>query len=270
MACVYSHHKICDNSIFYIGISKNSDGSFKRAFDNQKRSIIWKRIVKKYSGFNVTIIADNISWEEAIKMEIDLISKYGRINNKTGVLCNLTDGGEGCLGFVITEEYRAKLSQSLKGKNKSFGDKNHFYGKKHTKETREKISQSLRSTTKNKGINNHNFGKKYSPERKLSMSINRTGKKHSIETIEKIKKWGTGRPKSEEWKESVSGCNHPKFGKGHLILGGDNPNSKKCILIETGEIFNSLIEACKKLDLSYSTQRIYLNKNKANRKFNYI
>ena len=37
-----------------------------------------------------------------------VIAFYGRINNDTGCLANLTDGGEGMSGWVPSEETRQK------------------------------------------------------------------------------------------------------------------------------------------------------------------
>jgi hypothetical protein len=52
-----------------------------------------------------------------------LISWWGRKNNNTGILRNLTDGGEGVSGVVISEESRKKISDCHKGKPKSNNQK---------------------------------------------------------------------------------------------------------------------------------------------------
>ena len=43
---------------------------------------------------------EDLNKEEAIKKEIEFIKLYGRINLKTGVLANLTDGGEGSQNII--------------------------------------------------------------------------------------------------------------------------------------------------------------------------
>jgi len=271
MAYVYSHYKKDSQEVFYIGISK-SNKEKTRAFDQRKRSLFWKRTANKY-GFYVIIVEENISWDQAKDLEKKLIKKYGRVNNNTGSLCNLTDGGEGCLGFVITQEYRKKLSDSKKGKGARFGKDNHFYGKNQSKKSRAKMSNSQKETDKNKGENNFWYGKKMSEERKENLRIMKTGSKHSEETKKKIRSWGAGRPKSDEWKKKVSGKNNGWYGKGHLFSGSKNPRARKCILIETGEVFECLKEACKVNGLSYNTQLAYIkpkHKRHSNRKFNYI
>jgi hypothetical protein len=95
MANVYRHRRLDTNKIFYVGISKD----LKRPYAIGKyRNNIWNKIVSK-TNYDIEIIANNISYEDAIELEIFLISIYGKIYNKTGCLSNLTDGGEGTVGF---------------------------------------------------------------------------------------------------------------------------------------------------------------------------
>lgn len=95
MALVYRHRRLDTNNIFYVGISKDKRRPYA---DGRYRNKIWNRIVSK-TNYNVEIIADNISYEDAIELEIFLISIYGKLSNNTGTLSNLTDGGEGTLGI---------------------------------------------------------------------------------------------------------------------------------------------------------------------------
>jgi hypothetical protein len=110
MAIVYRHRDNKDK-IFYIGIGKNES----RAFDYQHRSNFWKRYSKKY-GVNTEIIIENISFEQAKELEVLLISEYGRKDLKTGDLVNMTNGGDGSLNSVVSDETRKKMSQSHTGK----------------------------------------------------------------------------------------------------------------------------------------------------------
>jgi hypothetical protein len=69
-----------------------------------------------------------------------MINVFGRKDNNTGILRNLTDGGEGASGRKISESTRAILSDQKKGeKNPGYGKVNHFRGKSHTPETKEKM-----------------------------------------------------------------------------------------------------------------------------------
>lgn len=87
--CVYKHISLKDDSIFYIGV-----GNEKRPYRKDGRNRWWKNIVKKY-GYKIEVLFNNLSLEEAYEIEIYLVSYYGRLDLKTGSLCNLTDGGAG-------------------------------------------------------------------------------------------------------------------------------------------------------------------------------
>lgn len=110
--CVYRHRRLDTNDIFYVGV-----GSIDRAYskDPNKRNIIWNRIVNK-TDYEVEIIYKNLTKELAFELEMFLISLYGRKNIKTGILCNLTDGGEGSFGYKPTLETRLKISKRNKGR----------------------------------------------------------------------------------------------------------------------------------------------------------
>lgn len=111
MAYVYRHIRLDKNIPFYIGISADTDGKYARAYKiSRDRSYIWKRIVAK-TKFEVEILMDGLTWDQACEKEKEFIKLYGRINTKTGILANLTDGGEGNIGVVITKENRDKLAK---------------------------------------------------------------------------------------------------------------------------------------------------------------
>jgi len=218
MAYVYQHIRLDNNKIFYIGIG--SDSTYKRANNKYNRNQLWKRISKKY-GYSVEIIYDNISWEDACNKEIELIKEYGRINLGFGNLVNMTDGGEGMIGLVHTEEHRKKNSDSNKGKKVSENTKKKMrnritsdetklkisvsnLGKKRTEEHRQKIKDSLKG--KYIGNNNHFFGKNHTDESKNKISKASKGRKLSEDTKEKIGKSNTGKthPHTKESKEKLS------------------------------------------------------------------
>ena len=67
----------------------------------------------------IEIYRESLSEEDAFFLEKELIASYGRTNNKTGILCNLTDGGEGGSGRIVSEEERQDMSLRFKGKQKS-------------------------------------------------------------------------------------------------------------------------------------------------------
>ena len=109
MACVYQHIRPDTNTIFYIGIGKK----LSRAKSTFARNKYWKNIVKKCNNnFNIKILHENITWEEACQKEIEYIKKFGRVDNGTGILCNLTDGGEGTLNLKHSDDTKLAISKA--------------------------------------------------------------------------------------------------------------------------------------------------------------
>jgi hypothetical protein len=69
-------------------------------------------IIKLWSlGFDFTeeAIIKNLTEEESFYYEKEFIKIYGRKNNGTGCLANLTDGGEGTSGYIYSEESKQKM-----------------------------------------------------------------------------------------------------------------------------------------------------------------
>jgi len=110
MTVVYRHIRKDKNQPFYIGI-----GSKYRANTKHERNSIWNRIVSK-TGYFVEILFEYENREDAMKKESELIALYGRINNNTGTLSNMTDGGEGAVGSIFTKERRERMSKKYSGK----------------------------------------------------------------------------------------------------------------------------------------------------------
>lgn len=98
------------------------------------------------------------SLEELNEREIYYIALY-RIQNKAEY--NITDGGDGTRGL--------------------FGEKNHFYGKKHNEESKKLMSKKKKGI---KGKNHPLYGTKMTPEH--ITKTRRTGSIQSKETREKI------------------------------------------------------------------------------------
>lgn len=114
MAYLYRHIRLDKNIPFYVGIGDNSDNNYKRAYSSQNRNNYWKNIVAQ-TPYKVEIMLDNLTWEEACDKEIEFISLYGRNDLKKGSLVNMTDGGEGQQGKIMSLEQKTKISQAKKG-----------------------------------------------------------------------------------------------------------------------------------------------------------
>jgi len=171
MGVVYQHRRNDTNEIFYVGIGRNN----KRPHSKSDRNIIWKNIVNKH-GYTVEILHENIPYEECKEIERELISIHGRKDLGNGTLCNLTDGGEGILGLVHTDETKIKMRESKIGKTSSeetkrkiselnTGEKHPFFGKTHSDETKRKIGEALK-------------GKKHSEETKRKITESKIGRKY--------------------------------------------------------------------------------------------
>jgi len=83
----------------------------------------------KPENFTFTICAAYPSEEEAKFAEIFWIAELKRYGIE---LYNLTEGGDGAVGFRFTDEEKRALSEARKGKN--IGEANPFFGKHHTDE----------------------------------------------------------------------------------------------------------------------------------------
>lgn len=135
MAIVYQHKKP-NGEIFYIGIGVVK----KRANSKYGRNKHWHNVVNKY-GYKSEILFDNVDYKEAKQIEKYLIGYYGRKDINTGILVNMTDGGEGYLNMNTKE--RKKRALRITEYNKNTKD----YSFTQKKEYKEKMSLS----TKGKG-----------------------------------------------------------------------------------------------------------------------
>ena len=128
---VYMH--ICPNSKKYIGITKQSPEKRWKKGEGYKTQNLFYRAIKKYKWENIKhiILFKNLSYEIACKKEIEYIKKYKTNNYNFGY--NVSSGGKGNNGVIISEKQKQIISKALKG-NK------HAKGYKHTEEECKKMS----------------------------------------------------------------------------------------------------------------------------------
>lgn len=143
----------------YIGITCEPIKNRWRNGKSYKVNSHFYNAIQKYGwdeGFEHLILYENLTQQQAMNKEVELIAKYK--NTKEGVY-NLTDGGE---HYTQTPESIAKMKET-KRKNltpdrlekirqaaqaRDFnGEKNPFYGKHHTEESKKKMSKNHWSKT---------------------------------------------------------------------------------------------------------------------------
>lgn len=116
-----------------------------------ERNNLHSKIRKKY-GFHRIAIFETTNEDLAYTVEYKLISLFRTyVHGGNGWWgANLDLGGRGGLGTPKQPEHREKIKQFMKTR---IGNKNNFYGKKHSPETIESISMSM------KGENGPCFGR---------------------------------------------------------------------------------------------------------------
>ena len=117
MPCVYQHIRKDKNHTFYIGVASDK----RRPRSKSNRNTYWKNITSK-SDYDIVIMIDSLTKEDARSWERYLIGLYGRKDLRSGNLVNMTDGGDGSIN--MSPELKEKLRERNSGEN------NYFYGKK--------------------------------------------------------------------------------------------------------------------------------------------
>lgn len=115
---VYLHHRHDNGAPFYVGKgshrNRNKRATFERAHARNPRNWGWHNIVHEH-GLRVEIVAMCKTDEAAQELEVELIAKIGRRDLGRGPLVNVTDGGDGHAGILVSAELRRKRSQNAKG-----------------------------------------------------------------------------------------------------------------------------------------------------------
>lgn len=116
---LYRHVRLDTNQVFYVGIgTKGRRRKYKRAECTKHRNSFWKRIVSK-TKYEIEILFHSDDRTFILEKEKEFIELYGRANLGEGTLCNLTDGGEGNIGVIVSEERRKQISEHTKKMVKS-------------------------------------------------------------------------------------------------------------------------------------------------------
>lgn len=242
---VYEHWRSDTGECFYVG-----KGCRGRAYVTKGRSLhhqnIMKRLVRLGLKLRVRILKRDLTEDQAFDLEIERIAFWRKKNVR---LVNLSNGGEGQLGYHHTDRTKRILSQM-------------FTGRTHTDEARERIRLSKLgkprpdlvgkavSEATRKKLSAALKGKKVSIERierfretLVARGLKGTfqGRSHSVETRERMRLAQLGKPKSEEHKAAMKAAHtRPMLGKKRSA-----ETKRRCSLALTGRIFSE--EHCSNL-----------------------
>jgi len=188
---------------FYVGKGKD-DRAYRHitwnAIDgNKHKKNKINKIVATGTDPYILILSNDISEADAFLFEKQYISEIGRNDLKQGPLVNMTNGGEGNSGKVVSETTREKLRiaqtgkklspetidkmrKALTGKKHNLSDTGRAAKRKHlmnnpkmycrTQSSEERAAKSKRMI----GKNNPFYGKKHSPEVMARMIANKRDK----------------------------------------------------------------------------------------------
>jgi hypothetical protein len=183
-----------DGRLFYVGKGKGgriydhvTDAHAKRCRNKHLQGTI-RKIEKAGGRVGYKKFFTALNEADALNKERELIAFHGKRTDNSGILVNLSDGGEGSSGYRHTDEAKKKVSAAHKGNT-------YRRGKKMTPEQCQRVSDG------HKGLASARKGKTHTEEAKAKMRAARAkqispmkGKRHSEETKAKISATKQGTP----------------------------------------------------------------------------
>lgn len=201
------------NGKVYVGQTVREFGVRKKAHISRafgsKPEVAFHFALKKYGkgSFVWNVIEECETKDELDEMEYHYIMQYD--SYKKGY--NRTLGGQKVCGIVMSDETKKKMSIRMKGK--FVGEKNPFYGKKHTLEAKIKISKALLESP-----NHPTRGKHLSEEHRQNIGLANKGRETTIETRLKISKSKIGKLRGMD----------SKYAKKYIVTTSDG--NEFCVL----------------------------------------
>ena len=186
---------------------KQASGLFGKPGRKPYKIQIIHKLWKSGLDFQEEIILDSLSEQDALDLEVAAIEQYGRKDNGTGILANVTDGGDGVSGLIHSDETKKILRE------KRLLQAAPMLGKKHSPETIQKILEARK-------------GFRHTDEAK--QAIGEAARNRSEETLEKIRNASRGRTHMrgkklpEEVKRKIGESNKGK----HFYWLGKSPTEE--------------------------------------------
>lgn len=189
---------------FYIGKGKNNRYKCHLYKKNLKHKNIKNSTIKKILSYNNNpisiIIYNNLSEIDAFKYEIEIIKHFGRKQINSGLLSNMTDGGDGASGTKMSPETKLKLKEC--GKNNGYKGKTRIeiFGKEKADEITKYHIDRISGKTYNEvygEIIANTIKEKQSKSQKGKIKITDEGKK-------KLHDINIGKKLTEKTKEKIS------------------------------------------------------------------
>jgi group I intron endonuclease len=185
-----------DNGKSYVGITLNPVSrrmALHRNHAKAGRDCALHRAMRKYGegAFKCRVLVRSDNWDYLCLLEQRAIVAFGT-RYPTGY--NLTDGGEGNVGYKMADDEKSRRSAAMKGQPLSF---TRPAGWKHTEEARRQIAEAGR-------------GREFCAERRARIGRTKLGNTYNVgrtvseETRKKIAAPQIGRPKSAEAKAAMS------------------------------------------------------------------
>jgi hypothetical protein len=142
VAYLYRHIRLDKNEVFYVGIGKDSKDKYERAKSKSGRNEYWDNVVN-LTNYEIEIVLDDLTWEEAGQKEIEFIRLYGRSCVNEGPLTNVSEGG---IGGCLLGSLNGMFGKGYKLE----GENNGMFGIKHKESSIEqmKISWDIERKTK--------------------------------------------------------------------------------------------------------------------------
>jgi len=228
---VYTLRVSNENAPFYVGkgCGRRVDAHVVQAQSNHKSHKCAK--IRKALSLGYDIITEKVfeshDEQECFDLERSLIQQYGRRDLGTGVLTNVTDGGEGASGCLASPETRQKLSASHTGRPKSPETRQKLSDAKkgHTTSaaTRQKISAAQKGRPVSEATRAANMGRTISPETRQKMSAAQKGRPKSPEHCQKLSDAAAKYPRQEAADHIIAQRNSGMSASGYCLLRGIAP-----------------------------------------------